>query len=171
MTIANNDENFACVVICAVRYAIGRKTYITGSVVDFVYLLVKRLDSRTLAVIAKDIKSARDENRLGDEIIDAPLWIRLLDACMDELKNRSDEPQATPKKRHYTNRIGERVRYAREQKGITQRSLAMQCGLGFQSCISKIERGEVYPNQDTLDKLSRELGVSMSWLVNGEETV
>ena len=171
MTIANNDGNFACVIICAVRYAIGRKTYITGSVVDFVYLLVKKLDTKTLTVIAKDIKSARDENRLGDETIDAPLWIRLLDACTDELKNRSNEIPETPKKRHHTNRIGERVRYAREQKGITQRQLAMQCGLGFQSYISKIERGETAPKPDMLDKLSEELGVSVEWLVNGGSAV
>lgn len=169
MTIANNDENFACVLICAVRYAIGRKTYITGTVVDFVYPLVKNLDSKTLAVIARDIKSARDENRLGDAAIDAPLWIRLFDACADELKSRSETPVTT--KKSYTTSIGDRVRYAREQQGISQFCLAMRCDLRYQSHISQIERGLITPKLDTLNRLSKELGVPVDWLINGEETV
>lgn len=165
MTIAKNDENFGSVLICAVRYAMGRKTYMPSVVVDFIKPFVRNLDSKTLTVIANDIKSADDENRLGDITIDAPVWRGLRDACLDEMQKRYAH------KTQLVNTIAGRVRYARKKKGLTQLCLAMRCDMCYQSSISKIERGEHTPKMPTIERLANELGVTAEWLLNGDETV
>lgn len=165
MTIAKNDENFGSVLICAIRYAMGRKTYMPSVVVDFIKPFVRNLDSKTLTVIANDIKSADDENRLGDPTIDAPVWRGLRDACLDEIQKRYVQ------KTQLVNTIAGRVRYVRKKKGLTQLCLAMRCEMSYQSRISKIERGEITPSMPTIERLAKELGVSVNWLVNGEGTL
>lgn len=165
MTIAKNDENFGSILICAVRYALGRKTYMPSVVVEFIKPIVKNLDSKTLNVMANDIKSADDENQLGDPTIDAPVWRSLRDACLDEMQKRYAH------KTQLVNTIAGRVRYARKKKGLTQLGLAMRCEMYYQSSISKIERGERTPTIPTIERLAKELGVSVNWLVNGEEAV
>lgn len=165
MTIAKNDENFGSVLICAIRYAMGRKTYMPSVVVDFIKPLVKNLDSKTLTVMANDIKSADDGNRLGDPTIDAPVWISLRETCLDEIQKRY------ARKAQLVNTIAGRVRKAREDKGLTQLCLAMRCEMSYQSRISKIERGEITPSMPTIERLAKELGVSVNWLVNGEGTL
>lgn len=162
MTIAKNDENFGSILICAVRYAMGRKTYMPSVVVDFIKPFVRNLDSKTLTVIADDIKSADDENRLGDPTIDAPVWRSLRGACLDELQKRYAY------KTQLVNTIAGRVRHARKKKGLTQLCLAMRCDMCYQSSISKIERGERTPTMPTIERLAKELGVTAEWLLNGE---
>ncbi len=44
------SEDFGCVLNCAVRYAIGRQTYMPGVVIDFIIPLLSNLSDRTLRV-------------------------------------------------------------------------------------------------------------------------
>lgn len=67
------------IVISAVRYAIGRMTYIVDITVNYVLDEMEQhnLSDRCLAVIRDDIKEAQRQNNLGmkcDEIE----WIKLL---------------------------------------------------------------------------------------------
>lgn len=82
------DDDFGCILNCAIRYAIGRRTYITSLVCDFITPLLPHLSSRTLKIIESDISQA---DSYGDEKIDKPVWMKLLNDVGNELNNRNGD--------------------------------------------------------------------------------
>ena len=84
------DNDFGCIVNSALRYAIGRHTYMPGVVRDFIRKYMNVLDSRTLVVAIRDID---EELRLGD-LDGANEWSLL----RSELQARLDEMQDNAKK-------------------------------------------------------------------------
>lgn len=67
-------------LISAMRYALGRRTYIVELTCRYIELQIPRLSDRCKDVMIKDIES---ENNYGDEC-DREDWMRLL----EKLKNR-----------------------------------------------------------------------------------
>jgi len=61
-------------------------------------------------------------------------------------------------------RIGTRVRELRQQKGLTSYELARRAGIARPN-ISRIERGKHVTSVDTLERLSRALGVTVAELL------
>ena len=57
------------------------------------------------------------------------------------------------------NRIGEQIKYWRNEKGLTQGDLADAIGIKTIDAISKIERGERMPSFALLPKICAALGV------------
>lgn len=66
--------------------------------------------------------------------------------------------------------LGERIRGRRRVLGLTQSSLAQALGLTPQH-ISVIEQDKRVPSLSSLEKLARELGVTIDYLVTGKEYV
>jgi len=66
--------------------------------------------------------------------------------------------------------IGERVKWLRKQRGLTQAELAQFSGLS-RTGLGDIERGKRVPKYDTLLKLSRGLGISVALLFGEEATI
>jgi transcriptional regulator with XRE-family HTH domain len=64
---------------------------------------------------------------------------------------------------NYT-RLGEKIRAAREHKGLTQEQLAEICQLST-AHIGHIERGTRIPSLDTVYRVSTSLGVSFDYLL------
>ena len=56
------DDDFGCIVNSAVRYALGRYTYMPGVVMNFVRKYMRVLDSRTIHVMIEDIER---ESKIG----------------------------------------------------------------------------------------------------------
>ena len=83
------NEDFESILICAERYACGRRTYMPGIVVDYIEPLIPRLSTQTLVVIGNDLSTADKTNNLGHPQIDAPLWLDLYNAITEELKKRN----------------------------------------------------------------------------------
>ena len=79
------DQDFGCIINSALRYAIGRHTYMPGVVRDFIRRYMDVLDSRTLVVAIRDID---EELRIGD-LVEAEEWSLL----RSELQTRLDEMQ------------------------------------------------------------------------------
>ena len=69
------NDDFESILICAVRYCIGRRTYMPSVVIGYITPLLSSLSSTTLFCLKRDVEEAEKENRLGDENIDKPLWI------------------------------------------------------------------------------------------------
>ena len=69
------NDDFESILICAVRYSIGRRTYMPSTVIRYITPLLSSLSSTTLFCMKRDVEEAEKENRLGDENIDKPLWI------------------------------------------------------------------------------------------------
>ena len=83
------DDNFKSMLISAVRYSLGRKTYINSITITYVESLIPQLDDHTIACIERDV---RQTENYGDENIDKPEWLRLLKLLQDEMNKRRVNP-------------------------------------------------------------------------------
>ena len=65
--IPADDNDFWGIVICAVRYSLGRRTYMPGLVTDWIMNHCAGLMSkRDITVMLRDIQEMRDSFGLGD---------------------------------------------------------------------------------------------------------
>ena len=83
-----SDRDFGNMVVSIVRYALGRQTYIVKDTCDFVSRLLPVLHPITLAVIERDIINAWS---YGDDNIDKPNWMMLLDSVTFEIEKRKGD--------------------------------------------------------------------------------
>nr|DAK69545.1 MAG TPA: hypothetical protein [Caudoviricetes sp.] len=86
-----NTDDFCLVCICAVRYCLGRRTYMPWSVMSFIKQFLPALSDNTLYVMARDIAEA---DNLGDAEIDAPMWAEFLAEIEKERKRRKNNENA-----------------------------------------------------------------------------
>ena len=77
MTIEIN-KNFETILVCAVRYAIGRQTYIPSLVIDYITPLLPYLSDECLMWLDTEIVEHSNYGGLGDEKIDRPYWEQFL---------------------------------------------------------------------------------------------
>lgn len=83
------DKNFETILLCAVRYAIGRRTYIPSRVIDYITPLLPYLSEDVLKLIADEIiGNYTYEGALGDEKIDRPYWEQFLRKIRAEREKR-----------------------------------------------------------------------------------
>lgn len=86
-----SDDDFGAVLNCAIRYCLGRQTYMPGLIMDFIEPYIPYLSSRTLDVIVQDIDNAAVYPRgIGDSNIDKPQWVEFRAAVVRELDKRKD---------------------------------------------------------------------------------
>lgn len=75
-------DEFNDLAICAFRYALGRRTYITAVVSDLLIKYYKELTESSKLTIAKDIYRAFETNNYGMEM-DKEEWEKLLKIIQD----------------------------------------------------------------------------------------
>ena len=86
------DKNFETILLCAVRYAIGRRTYIPSLVIDYITPLLPYLSEDVLKLIANEIIGRYTyEGALGDEKIDRPYWLNFKRKILAEMERRGNE--------------------------------------------------------------------------------
>ena len=83
------SQSFGMILCSAVRYALGRMTYITGTTCDFITPLVPYLDISALYNINKDITEHAEMNHLGMDI-DREHWLNLRAEIQREIAFRKD---------------------------------------------------------------------------------
>lgn len=71
------------ILICAVRYALGRRSYIVGYVTEYVKYKIKALSKECINIIIRDIEEELERyhnagQTLGDDC-DEKDWCRLLE--------------------------------------------------------------------------------------------
>lgn len=86
--ISPGNDDFGLILNCAVRYALGRRTYVPSTVVDFITPLLQHLDKWTLVCFDRDITEHRKSRSLGDPEIDEPVWLQFHAAVTEELNKR-----------------------------------------------------------------------------------
>ena len=84
------DKNFESILVCAVRYAIGRKTYMPSMVIDYITPLLPYLSYWMLGLMAAEIIDHNYEGGLGDEKIDKPSWLEFLRKIRLEMGGRNE---------------------------------------------------------------------------------
>ena len=86
------DKNFETILLCAVRYAIGRRTYIPSLVIDYITPLLPYLSEDVLELIANEIVLHDTyEGGLGDDKIDRPYWLNFKRKILAEMERRGNE--------------------------------------------------------------------------------
>ena len=86
MQITRDDDNGGAVLNCAVRYALGRYTYMPGLVMDEIRPMLKDCNDKTLHVFANDISDWL-KNGGGAHTLE---WERFRDDVLQELERRSE---------------------------------------------------------------------------------
>lgn len=71
-----SDDDFGAVLNCAIRYCLGRRTYMPGLVTDYVRPLLPYVNQKTLSVLKQDI-AEQAKSGYGDAC-DAKMWERFL---------------------------------------------------------------------------------------------
>ena len=77
ITINGNKDDLSVMLVCAVRYALGRRTYIVAWVCEFIRNNTDLLTERSKMAIIRDIEQQKDYG-YGDEC-DKECWLALLD--------------------------------------------------------------------------------------------
>ena len=85
------NKDFETILLCAVRYAIGRRTYMPSRVIDYITPLLPYLSEDVLKLIADEIIGHYTyEGALGDEKIDKPYWEQFLRKIRLEIGGRNE---------------------------------------------------------------------------------
>ena len=83
-----NEKDFSELAMCAVRYALGRTTYVSFSVPQAILGNVKFMTTNSLKVIVRDINEyKRMHDRIGMEC-DEKNWLDFRDMCEEVIKRR-----------------------------------------------------------------------------------
>ncbi len=90
------SSDFGAVLNCAVRYAVGRRTYMPGIVIGFITPLLPCLNVKTLHCFDRDMTEQKHLGGYGDPLIDEPGWLRFHDAVRQELTSRGEELYKEP---------------------------------------------------------------------------
>ena len=84
------NKDFETILLCAVRYAIGRKSYMPSMVIDYITPLLPYLSYWMLGLMAAEIIDHNYEGGLGDEKIDKPYWLDFLRKIRLEMGGRHE---------------------------------------------------------------------------------
>lgn len=83
------DLDFGLIVNSAIRYSIGRMTYMPSTVRDFTIRYMPMLDDKTVQVIIEDITKELDYRK--GEMPQIEVWLDLLENAEEEKKRRQVE--------------------------------------------------------------------------------
>lgn len=78
------NEGFGCIVNSAVRYSLGRNTYMPGIAVQFILEHMNLLDLRTVTVMYRDIQKALEDENLPYR----ETWVSLMYTLETRLKRK-----------------------------------------------------------------------------------
>lgn len=87
------DRDLEDIFISAIRYSIGRQTYMPSIVIGYINPKLQYLSDRFLEVTKKDIEDQAvygGKNPYGDPSIDKPVWDKFYHNVVDEIKKRKD---------------------------------------------------------------------------------
>lgn len=85
------DEEFGMIVASAIRYAIGRMSYMPSVVCEFTLRYLPMLDNKTIFVMIRDITEVLERNQ--GKIADAELWLNLRAKAKEEKTRRISKGQ------------------------------------------------------------------------------
>ena len=85
------DKYFGALLICAVRYCLGRQTYMPGLIIGYITPLLPRISDNTLRCIETDLIQPDLYGGFGDEKIDEPIWIKFRCDIQEEIQKRKEK--------------------------------------------------------------------------------
>ena len=85
------NKDLETILLCAIRYAIGRQTYMPSLVIDYITPLLSHLSYNTLGLIAAEIIDHSYDGGLGDDMIDRLYWLNFKRKILAEMERRGNE--------------------------------------------------------------------------------
>lgn len=85
------DDDFQQMMVSALRYALGRQSYIVGLTIEYIEWKIPLMDKKYLAIMSRDID---EEIKLSDELSKDPRrrWMSIdIDKRWIQLKEKIDE--------------------------------------------------------------------------------
>ena len=82
ISISNSD--FETMLFCAVRYALGRKTYVVNSIVGTIHQQWTNITERTLEQIAREILEYKDTHKVLGHQCDERDWMSIVQRWREE---------------------------------------------------------------------------------------
>lgn len=86
-----STDDFGCILTCAVRYAIGRETYMPKLVMDYIRPMIQRISNKSLWNLIRSVKEGAEFPGYGNPNIDAPEWEKFLHELRMEKRRREVE--------------------------------------------------------------------------------
>ena len=93
-TVDPTTEKFGLMMVCAVRYAIGRETYMPGMIIDYITPLLPYLHQNILEILDRDVTDQRWMGGYGAPC-DEKDWMRFLASIHAEEDARGMEHYKT----------------------------------------------------------------------------
>ena len=84
-----DEQDFGTMCVCALRYAMGRETYMPSLVRDFVRPLLPQICDKSLVVMLQDCDFQERYDVYGDDRIDKPGWVRWKQELQAEKERRT----------------------------------------------------------------------------------
>ena len=88
------DNDFTCILAAAIRYTLGRETYMPKLITDYIRPLLPYLSDKALWLFQRDIReqgSMGYERAYGDPLIDKPTWDKFYADVITEMNKRDDK--------------------------------------------------------------------------------
>lgn len=83
------DEDFETLCINAIRYCMGRQSYMPSLTIGIIKPYVKEFSDKCLKIMINDCETQCELNFFGDEKIDKPMWIDWFNFLLSERKQRT----------------------------------------------------------------------------------
>ena len=90
MQITRDDDRGGAVLNCAVRYALGRSSYMPGLVMSVISPMLKNCNTKTIAVFVQDVSEWLERTQPETGFFDNYYadWQKFLETCKTELDGR-----------------------------------------------------------------------------------
>lgn len=82
--MAFGDQEIQTLIICSVRYALGRKTYIVDDITRMLIKNTSVMSDNTKELISRDIDKAIETNNIGMDM-DKECWLNLKKSFLNPL--------------------------------------------------------------------------------------
>ena len=87
-------RDFELMMVCALRYSIGRESYMPSITIDYIRYLIPMLSVNTLFILQRDITEEVERyNRSGWDIFMKDEWLKLADDIRKEHTRRGHNEQ------------------------------------------------------------------------------
>ena len=92
MKITKDDDRGGAVLNCAVRYALGRSSYMPGLVMSVIRPMLKDCNKKTIAVFVQDVSEWLERTQPETGFFDNYYadWQKFLETCNAELDRREE---------------------------------------------------------------------------------
>lgn len=93
--MVNIDDDFGVILTCAVRYSLGRETYMPRLIYDYTKPLLSFLSDKTLWCLERDIREhggreTTDIKAYGADF-DYQMWMEFLHEIQKEIRKRDEK--------------------------------------------------------------------------------